>query len=246
MGAARAEHAHASLYVGVGLVLLPHHGEVVVMGGDIGIQILVAGKDGDVDIVDKEKGVGIIFQSSLDDGEESLLTDGPSKGGVAIGIHHRRAGDVDTEGVAILSIVEGDDGLIESSARDGVPFKCATAAHSEAEFIGSPQTGVEEDFLNGVASLDSGFVKTHQGCIGRSQCVASLCFHDYQLEKAGGVGNEAFARHTIIERLFTRREVSFGLSVTLGIGKLPFIHQYTTRNDGAIFDKAFPCQQIDA
>ena len=48
------------------------------------------------------------------------------------------------------------------------------------------------------------------------------------------------------ESYFKRREVSFGLSVTLGIGKLPFIHQYTTRNDGAIFDKAFPCQQIHA
>ena len=46
------------------------------MGAHIGIQILVAGKDGDVDIVDKEKGVGIIFQSSLDDGEETLLADG--------------------------------------------------------------------------------------------------------------------------------------------------------------------------
>ena len=90
--------------------------------GDVGVEVLVADIDDDVDVVDVEKRVGVVGQLLLDGREEGGLGDG--LGGehvVVVLVLLGLARYLDTEGVAIFAIIEDHGGLVETAPREGVP-----------------------------------------------------------------------------------------------------------------------------
>ena len=75
MGASGAEDAHASFNIGVGGIFLTRGGTILVWD-DVGLQVFVAHKYGDIDIVDKEEAVGVVLEVVFDDREETVGGDG--------------------------------------------------------------------------------------------------------------------------------------------------------------------------
>ena len=112
VGAARAEDTHSTFDVGVGGVVLPTH-DGVVEGGDVGVEVLVADGDGDVNVINGEERVGVVGQLTSDIVEVIVLGEGNAgqEDGIA-GIFDSGAGDSKMERVAQFLVVECDEGLV--------------------------------------------------------------------------------------------------------------------------------------
>ena len=153
------------------------------------------------------------------------------------------APDVDAEGVSILAIEEGDDGLVEPTARQGVPLDSAPTAYTEAKFVGTCRIGTEENDFGGVARTNSLFEKADQRGGSGGKGVACGILNHYQLEDTVGVLLQLLAGDTVVERLNARRETALGLAFALGICELPFVYQTFGLNPlGTIRQTTFPCQ----
>ena len=74
VGASGSKDAQTTLDVGVRLPTLTGYSRSF-LGVQIGIEVFVAHRDIDIDIVDCEKRVGIVFQCILDKRKESFLRD---------------------------------------------------------------------------------------------------------------------------------------------------------------------------
>ena len=112
VGAARAEDTHSTFDVGVGGVVLPTH-DGVVEGGDVGVEVLVADGDGDVNVINGEERVGVVCQLASDVVEVIVLGEGNAgqEDGIA-GIFDSGAGDGEMERVAQFLVVECDERLV--------------------------------------------------------------------------------------------------------------------------------------
>ena len=131
VGAARAEDTHSTFDVGVGGVVLPTH-DGVVEGGDVGVEVLVADGDGDVNVINGEERVGVVCQLTSDVVEVIVLCEGNAgqEDGIA-GIFDSGAGNGEMERVAQFLVVECDEGLVEPSAGQGIPLQPSATANND-------------------------------------------------------------------------------------------------------------------
>ena len=96
MGASGAEDAHASFNIGVGGIFLTRGGTILVWD-DVGLQVFVAHKYGDIDIVDKEETVGVVLEMIFDGREKARGGDGLGwEREVAVHVDLLSSWDVDT------------------------------------------------------------------------------------------------------------------------------------------------------
>ena len=222
MGATGGEDAHTTVNVGIGLTTVVGRGGE---RGKVGVEVLVAGGDEDIDGLKVLLGVRVVLELGVELAEEGVagVVAGEDAGAVARG--NGAAFEIDIEGVAVLGIVEADEGLVEARVLHHVPHDVASATAHEAEDV--VVGGFADEFLGGLADEGDAVGGGHNAAGGGVEHFELVAF--VAVEGVGGV----------VERLGDRGELSVGprgdgIGEGDGVATTPVVESQEAHDDGVL------------